>query len=255
MSDYTLYTRAERPELDRALSHMSGQWPRFIYYEDESRPYYGDMEDIYSHLHFYLCDESQHTADEQHPYVVLHGQALGLHWSGDVDDLPDGWSDAVIRSVKEHRDDTPPNTLCGVSTTIAPDRRGEGLGSRSLKIMRKLAANAGLSQMIVPVRPALKPRYPLIPMDEYITWTRADGLLFDHWLRTHQRLGAEIATVAPQSMRVTGTVAQWEKWTDMTLPASGQYIIKGGLTPLTIDHEKDMGLYIEPNVWMVHPPV
>jgi hypothetical protein len=157
--------------------------------------------------------------------------------------------------VTEHRQGIPPNTLCGVSTTIAPDRRGERLGSRSLKIMRTLAGKAGLSRMIVPVRPALKNLYPLIPMDEYITWTRPDGLFFDHWLRTHQRLGAEIAGVAPQSMRVSGTVSEWEDWTDNQFPASGQYILEGGLAPLTIDHENDVGIYIEPNVWMVHPPV
>lgn len=254
MSDYTLYTRDERPDLDTTLRHMSAQWPRFIYYESESRPYYSYMETAYSHLHFFLCDENRLTDDGQ-PYVVLHGQAMALQWSGATDDLPEGWSDAVIRSVTEHRNDVSPNTVCGVSMTIAPDKHGEHLGQRGLEIMRQLAINAGMQQMIVPVRPALKNQYPLIPMQEYITWTRPDGLCFDHWLRTHQRLGANMAAIAPQSMQVSGTVAEWETWTDMQFPASGQYIIEGGLTPLTIDYDNNLGLYIESNVWMVHPPI
>jgi hypothetical protein len=254
MSDYTLYTRAQRPELDKALAHLSGQWPRFIYYESESRPHYGYMEDVYSHLHFYLCDIGTQTADG-YPYVVLHGQAMGLRWSGKTDDLPAGWSDAVVRSTTEHRQGIAPNTVCGVSMTIAPDRRGEALGKRGLKIMRQLAAEAGLQQMIVPVRPAVKHQYPLIPMQEYITWKRADGLFFDHWLRAHQWLGAEVAAVAPKSMRVSGRVSEWEEWTGQQFPASGQYIVQGALRPLTIDTDEDIGIYIEPNVWMVHPPL
>ena len=254
MSDYTLYTRAQRPELDQALAHLADQWPRFVYYESESRPHYSYMEDHYAHLHFFLCDTDTQTADG-YPYVVLHGQAMGLRWSGEVADLPGGWSDAVVRSATEHRDGVAPNTVCGVSMTIAPDRRGEGLGQRGLTLMRQVAAAAGLQQMIIPVRPAVKHAYPLIPMEEYITWTRDDGLFFDHWLRAHQRLGADIATIAPESMRVSGCVAEWEEWTGQQFPASGEYIIDGALRPLTIDADEDLGLYIEPNVWMVHPPL
>jgi hypothetical protein len=29
--------------------------------------------------------------------------------------------------------------------------------------------------------------------------------------------------------------------------------VPGALVPVEVDHERDDGLYIEPNVWMVHP--
>ncbi|MGB7807014.1 MAG: hypothetical protein WBM72_15585 [Actinomycetota bacterium] len=55
-------------------------------------------------------------------------------------------------------------------------------------------------------------------------------------------------------MVVTGTVAEWEEWTQMALPESGVYVVSGALVPIEIDRERDEGVYVEPNVWMVHPP-
>jgi hypothetical protein len=51
---------------------------------------------------------------------------------------------------------------------------------------------------------------------------------------------------------MTGTVADWEKWTGMLFPASGSYVIPDGLTLLEIDRSADTGIYREPNVWMRH---
>jgi hypothetical protein len=38
----------------------------------------------------------------------------------------------------------------------------------------------------------------------------------------------------------------------MKLPQSRRYVIPGGLNPIEIDVEKGEGIYVEPNVWMVH---
>jgi hypothetical protein len=40
----------------------------------------------------------------------------------------------------------------------------------------------------------------------------------------------------------------------MALPESGTYVVPGALVPIEIDRERDEGVYVEPNVWMVHPP-
>jgi hypothetical protein len=90
-------------------------------------------------------------------------------------------------------------------------------------------------------------------MDRYIGWRRPDGTHFDPWLRTHERLGAEIAKVAPRSTHAPGTVAEWEEWAQMAFPETGAYVVPGALAPVDIDRERDEGLYVEPNVWMVHP--
>jgi hypothetical protein len=100
--------------------------------------------------------------------------------------------------------------------------------------------------------PTWKERYPLAPIERYMHWRREDGLLFDPWLRTHERLGARILKAEPRSVATTGTVAEWEDWTEMAFPESGEYVIPGGQATLEIDREQDAGRYWEPNVWMVH---
>src|SRR4029453_8284487 len=100
---------------------------------------------------------------------------------------------------------------------------------------------------------SLKHRNPLAPMDRYITWRRPDGTLLDPWLRTHERLGAEIVKIAPESLRIPGTVAESEEWTEMAFPESEAYVAPGALVPVEVARERDGGVYVEPNVWMVHP--
>ena len=55
-------------------------------------------------------------------------------------------------------------------------------------------------------------------------------------------------------MIITGTVSEWEGWTDMRFPESGAYVVvEGALQPVEMDLERDLGIYAEPNVWMRHP--
>jgi hypothetical protein len=61
-----------------------------------------------------------------------------------------------------------------------------------------------------------------------------------------------VLTVAPESMTISGTVAEWQDWLGMALPDSGRYVVRGGLAPLVVDRQADTGLYREANVWVVH---
>ena len=84
-------------------------------------------------------------------------------------------------------------------------------------------------------------------------WQQDDGAPFDPWLRAHWRSGGEILKVAYPSMQVEGSVDQWEEWTGMKFPESGDYIVQGALVPVQIDRERSIGRYIEPNIWVHHP--
>ncbi|MEK8142884.1 hypothetical protein NKH18_13950 [Streptomyces sp. M10(2022)] len=84
--------------------------------------------------------------------------------------------------------------------------------------MRQTAEEAGLLQVIAPVRPAMKAQYPLTPIETFMRWSREDGMALDPWIRTRQRLGAEILAATPTSQTMTGTVAEWEHWTGMAFP-------------------------------------
>jgi hypothetical protein len=56
-----------------------------------------------------------------------------------------------------------------------------------------------------------------------------------------------------RSLLITGSVADWERWTEMVFPESGEYVFPHGLAPLSVDRDAGVGTYWEPNVWMVHP--
>src|SRR5438046_6245629 len=118
--------------------------------------------------------------------------------------------------------------------------------------MGQIARRHSLASLIAPVRPTLKERYPLAPIERYAEWRRPDGLLFDPWMRVHERLGAAVLKPEPRSLRITGTVSEWEGWTAMAFPESGEYWFPHGLAPLKIDREQDEGAYWEPNIWMRH---
>jgi hypothetical protein len=88
-----------------------------------------------------------------------------------------------------------------------------------------------LRALVAPVRPTLKHRYPLTPMERYVRWRRPDRAPFDPWLRVHRELGARVLGVARRSMVVQGSVVQWEQWTGMRFPASGRYVVSGPWRP------------------------
>jgi hypothetical protein len=88
-----------------------------------------------------------------------------------------------------------------------------------------------------------------------VRWRREDGQLLDPWMRVHERLGARIGAPLPESLLITGSLADWEAWTGMAFPESGAYVFPEGLAMVSIDRGADRGVYWEPNVWMIHPDV
>ena len=90
-------------------------------------------------------------------------------------------------------------------------------------------------------------------MASYALRVRADGLPVDPWLRVHMRGGGRIRNVAPMSMTIPGTLAQWRDWTGMAFDTSGPIQVPGALVPVMCAAEHDVAVYVEPNVWVHHP--
>jgi hypothetical protein len=53
-------------------------------------------------------------------------------------------------------------------------------------------------------------------------------------------------------MVITGTVAEWESWTEMLFPESGSYVVPDALGLVEIDCDRDIGTYLEENLWVQH---
>ena len=224
---------------------LAGGWPEFIFHDALAARHLDAVRERYADLELALVETDADRA------LVAAGWGVPLRWSGEIADLPSGYGDALGRSLAGK----PPDTFCVMAAEVRADRRGRGLAGRLLTALAGLAAERGWPRVICPVRPTLKTRYPLTPIERYVSWTRADGEPLDPWIRTHTRLGARILTPAPRSQVITGTVAQWESWTGMAFPEPGEYVIPGGLATLRITADPDVGLrgeYAEPNVWLRH---
>jgi hypothetical protein len=242
-----MFTLDERPDLAGNVARLSGLiWKdtEFIQHDEIVNRHWGGLFTRFAPFQLVLCDESG--------TMVAAGQTIPLAWDGTVADLPSGVDGVLERATRDHGVRLP-NALSALLALVEPGRQGDGLSRQVLAGMKAIAARRGFPSLIAPVRPTLKSRYPLAPMERYIGWTRPDGSPFDPWLRTHWRLGAATLAVAPRSMLVTGTVTEWEAWAGMAFPDSGDYVVPGALAPVRIDRERDCGRYEEPNVWMHHP--
>jgi len=234
-------TVAERPDLiERGWERTRDTLPEYNNHGDILERYWPRLTEERPEFQFHLVDE--------HDEILVRARSVPVRWDGTVDDLPAGIDGAIARGF----DESGANVLCALVIMIPRDLQGRGLSTRAVEAMLELAHQHGLDSLIAPVRPSWKERYPLVPIERYSAWRRGDGLLFDPWMRVHERLGATVLKPEPHSLRITGTVADWEEWTEIAFPESGAYWFPRGLAPLTIDHEADRGSYWEPNVWMQH---
>ena len=234
-----------RHRTDEQMGQLFGDgWPAFITADQVAKQHIGEVRRLFADLELVLVD-----ADG---VLVAAGWAVPVRWDGEPTHLPGGYTDSLVLAVEGHEQGDRANTLVIMAAQVHPGRRGRGLAGELLTALRRLAGERGWHHVIAPVRPTLKSRYPLTPIERFASWVRADGSLLDPWLRTHQRLGAEVVATAPRSQTMTGTVEQWEDWSGMRLPDTGDYVIPDGLSTLHVDRDSDRGIYIEPNVWMQH---
>jgi GNAT superfamily N-acetyltransferase len=243
-----MLTWAERPDLAERGPASDVVWPEYNLHGDAFDDWWDPLLDELPEYQFALYDEAADV-------VVAEAHTGPLAWDGEDGTLPDGIDAALERVVAARRAGAPVDTLCALAAEVSPDARGGGLAAELLRGMRELAGRRGLRRLIAPVRPSWKERYPVTPIERYVTWRRDDGQLLDPWMRLHERLGARVATALPRSMRITGTVADWETWTGLAFPESGEYVFPHGLAEVSVDRDADLGSYWEPNVWMVHPEV
>jgi len=237
-------TSAERPDLpDRP--ELESVWPEYNRHGETTNRFWGRLYDEFPEYQFVLYDAEADRA-------LAEGHTIPCGWDGTADGLPHGIDGLLEDAFALRAAGGGADTLSALAIEIAPAARRAGLSATMIEAMAGIARDHSLGALIAPLRPTWKERYRLTPIDRYARWRREDGLPFDPWIRTHVRLGAELLRPEPESLRIVGTVAEWEAWTDLPLPETGEYVFPHGLAPLRVDREADRGLYYEPNVWVRH---
>lgn len=228
-----------RSAVDR-LSALS--WPGFLLHGDVAR--WHCLFEEFARFQLLLFDPDGSLA--------AVGHCVPLSWDGSEPDLPGSIDGVIGRALELTRSGGAPDAFAALGVMVDPSRRGSNLSEAVLGKMRMLASENSCHRLVAPVRPVLKSLYPLMPMESYSAWRREDGSLFDPWLRIHERMGAMMISIAPGTLTVEGSVAQWREWAGMDFPESGSYVVPGALQPVRIDLESDSGRYDDPNCWMVH---
>jgi GNAT superfamily N-acetyltransferase len=234
---------ADRPDL-RAIRFETlsrRTFPEYMHHNQSGTRFWRRLYDEHPDFQLALLDGDELVAE-------LH--SVPAPWDGTDGDLPSGWDEAFVRAFESGR---APTVLCALAISVRPDQQGRQLSGRMLNAMRDAAGAHGLRELIAPVRPTLKARYPLIPIERYVEWRRDDGSHFDPWIRVHERVGGSIRAPAPESMVIEAPVADWESWCAMSFPSDGDYVVPGMLAPLVV--RGGVGRHVEPNVWLRHAPL
>lgn len=244
--DLTLCTASERPDLWERGIPSASVWPEYNLHGDVLNRWWGHLDEDLAEFQFVLYDED-------HDEVVAEGHTGPFTWDGVESTLPSGIDAAIEQIFAQVRAGEPGNTLCALAAETPREGRRRNLAVELLEGMRAIGERKGLTHFVAPVRLSLKERYPLTAIERYVRWRRDDGQLFDPWMRVHERLGARVSRPLPRSLRITGTVDEWETWTGLEFPESGDYVFPEGLATVHVDRSADLGSYWEPSVWMVHP--
>jgi GNAT superfamily N-acetyltransferase len=235
---------AARPDLEsEATAAFRQRWPEFIFH-DPTPPKYMDR------VHQYFSEYDVLLLLDGH--VAAGGWGVPIAWDRTPGGLPEGYDAALIGAVEDHEEGRVPNTLSLMAAAVHPNYDKQGLATDVLAALTERAVQAGIEHVVAPIRPTWKQRYPQVSMAEYATWSREDGLSIDPWIRTHQRMGAQILRPAPNSMVISGTVAEWETWSGMLFPVSGDYVVPEALNLLQVNRENDTAIYCEENLWVQH---
>jgi GNAT superfamily N-acetyltransferase len=232
--------------VDRATEKIAAEWPKFMLHDPAANLLTNCYEEL-PDFQFVLVDPVSGES-------AALGNSAPLAYSGQMSGLPDrGWDWAITKAIDDLHTGGNVNLLCALQVVVFRPYKGKGISSLVVRAMKENGRRHGLSEMIAPVRPTLKHIYPLTPIEDYVEEKDDDGYPFDPWLRVHVKLGGRIVKPCHKSMQIAGRVAEWERWTGQSFPSSGKHIVPFALEPVEINLERDLGTYIEPNVWVYHP--
>jgi GNAT superfamily N-acetyltransferase len=238
-------TCAQRPDLIPRLHEIRDTWPAFMAHDTIANALLGQVAPDFPAYCVVATDGDR---------VVARGRSVPFSTEpDDRTELPaQGWDRVLVWAYADLRHRTPPTTASALEIAVDTDYLGRGLSPRMLAALGDAVRRQGLDTLLAPVRPTAKQLRPATPMADYVRDTRDDGLPTDPWLRVHVRAGGVVERVAPASMTISGSLAEWREWTGLPFDRDGEVVVPGALVPVHCDTAHDHAVYVEPNVWVRH---
>lgn len=226
-----------------AIEHAAWNNLGYLNYTRSHHAYYDALLERYPDYQLCLVDPGT-------GYPIAVGNSVPVACAS-FDELPDeGW-DWLVESAAQGTE-AKSNFLGALAVSVPSIHRSKGYARLMISALRDHAREKGFDGVVVAVRPSAKNLHPFVSIDEYLTWTNEDGRLYDPWLRSHVASGGRVLRPCERSMVVEEPIAFWEAWAGRRLDQSGDYAMEGALAPLSVDVERQVGRYEEPNVWVVY---
>jgi len=244
MSSIEITTLAERPELADRIYDIWNVWPEFMLHDPIANSLMGRVQHLFQEQCVVATEDGE---------LIAHGRSIPFVFPDeDRSELPDGgWDQVLVWGIADQRRGRQATVSSALEIVVRPTHLGQGLSYLILEAMRDAVRALGHKTLYAPVRPNGKPD-PAQPMAEYIEQFREDGLPVDPWLRVHVRTGGKIVKVAPTSMVMAGSLAQWREWTGLPFDTEGEVLVPKALVPVHCSVAHNHAVYVEPNVWVQH---
>lgn len=246
--DLEIISLGDRPDLiPRVFSpELDGVWPDFMRQDRTAMLYYSEA----AFAHYADGALAALAGDEVVGRAFAVPFAFGAEGRSEL--LDAGWDEVIRWGHEDRMLERRPTTMSALEIALLPKARVPGSSRAMLAALKDCARAKGFAELYAPVRPNQKHQLPRMPMRDYLQQRRPDGLLADSWLRTHLAIGGEIIKIAPCSMTIVGTLAEWTQWTGVTFDRSGEVELPNALVPVTASVAHDYAVYVEPNVWVRH---
>ena len=246
-------TLRERPELRAGLfsAEFDAAWPVFMRHDPTAMLYYG-TEALDRYVDFALAGVDRDEPDRAIARAFSVPFAFRDAASGRKELPPGGWDEVIRWADADWRAGRRPTVVSALEIALLPPYRGRGISQLMLSAMIANTWERGFGDLYAPLRPSDKHREPYVAFADYIARMRDDGLPHDSWLRTHVRAGARVVGIAPYSMVIAGTLAEWSQWTGVEFAHGGEIIVPGALSPVHASREQNHAVYVEPNLWVHH---
>jgi len=221
---------------------IQAAFPPVIHSSEIIKNYWSRVESYFPHLQLFVIGEDAN--------LIGFANTIAINWADTFEKLPqDGWDWMVEKGIQDFEQGIKPNCLGGLQIIITKEHLGKGYSKLVLAEVKKMKEAAALEKFIIPIRPTWKWKHPEMSMTNYAQYEQGNKI-YDPWIRTHLKAGAEIVKICESSMRVSGDIPFWEKIINKKIEASGEYLIPGALSKVQLDIEKNFGEYKEANIWI-----
>lgn len=159
-------------------------WPEFMLQDPLGNQYWMEFIKAFLELQRIFMQNNR---------IIAVVNAVALNYDQALDYLPEeGWDWGLEKSILDFRAGKKANTVMGIQIVIAADFLGYGISKLAITELVNRTKELGYQNLIIPARPSFKHLYPLIDIDDYLSWKNDESLPFDPWLRIHVRLGGKI---------------------------------------------------------------